>query len=84
MYSCPGPVSRPILHVSLQSYADWLQELREQGPKLLKQLPTDMETSVSKALPVSGEGVPHVVLADSWEEAFVWGLPVPVPTGQGC
>ncbi|XP_040837743.1 ribosome-binding protein 1-like isoform X2 [Ochotona curzoniae] len=28
-----------------QSYADWLQELREQGPKLLKQLPTDMETS---------------------------------------
>lgn len=46
---CLGPTSL----VSLQSYTEWLQELREKGPELLKQPPASTEpSSVSSAADV--------------------------------
>lgn len=50
---CLGPTS----HVSLQSYTEWLQELREKGPELLRQPPVSTEpSSVSSAADMPSPG----------------------------
>lgn len=50
---CLGSTS----HVSLQSYTEWLQELREKGPELLRQPPASTEpSSVSSAADMPSPG----------------------------
>lgn len=61
---CPEEMSLgPTSHVSLQSYTEWLQELREKGPELLQQPPASTEpSSVSTAADTPLTGPPLSLL----------------------
>lgn len=87
----------PTCTFLLQNYTEWLQELKEKGPELLKQLPVNTEPSlVSMAhilAHVGGVGVVvrgcHLLSSSQCPELFhpcVWlsaPLFYPLPSGPG-
>lgn len=62
----------PILRMWLQSYTEWLQELREKGPELLKQPPASAEPSSVSMAALSAPPSPPIAGATAVSFAVPW------------